>query len=94
MNILTRKHILKKLILNEEESIDYDSFFKKQVIVLDTFNSLKRFGTLYDLLIDLLNEQISIKEAKKTKCDDKTKSMSYQVLLHQNILLKIKVEVP
>ena len=33
--------------------------------MLDTFNSLKRFGTLYDLLIDLLNEQISIKEAKK-----------------------------
>ena len=29
------------------------------------FDFLKRFGTLYDLLIDLLNEKMSIKRAKQ-----------------------------
>ena len=47
-------------------------FFKTTGNPTKSFDFLKRFGTLHDLLIDLLNEQISIKEAKKrTRCDDK-----------------------
>ena len=67
--LLTRENIfLKKLAKNEEEWIDYDNLFFNLFFKTGNrtknFDFLKRFGTLYDLLIDLLNEQISIKEAK------------------------------
>ena len=60
MNIADEgEDILRKLDKNEEESIDYDSLFFKTGDRAIKFNFLKRFGALYDLLIDLLNEQIS-----------------------------------
>ena len=71
---LTNKaeNILKKLA-EDEELIDYNNlFFKTGDRIIKSFNFLQRFGTLYDLLISLLNEEISIKEAKQgAKCDDK-----------------------
>ena len=68
MNITDKgEDILKKLAKNEEESIDYDNLFFTTSDRAKNFNFLKRFGTLYELLIDLLNEQITIKEAKKSK---------------------------
>ena len=54
--------MLKNLAKNEEESTDYDNLFFKTG---DCANFLKRLGTLYDLSIDLLDKQISTKEAKK-----------------------------
>ena len=39
-------------------------FFKTGNLSISSFDFLKRFSTLSDLLIDLLNEKISIHEAK------------------------------
>ena len=46
-------------------------FFKAGNPTLHINDFLKRFGTLYDFLIDLLNERIGIIKAKKNK--NKTK---------------------
>ena len=57
--------ILRKLVKNEEKLIDYHNLFFETGNRAKNIDFLKRFGTLYDLLIDLLNQQINIKEAKK-----------------------------
>ena len=57
------ENILKKLARNER-MINYKNFLKKTGNpIIDNFNFFKRFGTLYNLLIDLLNEDISTKKA-------------------------------
>ena len=64
MNI--RINFLKKLA-RDKRMVNYNNlFFKTGNPTIGNYDFLKRFGTLHNLLIDLLNEKISIsKEAKK-----------------------------
>ena len=57
------KDILKKLSKDERLINYYNLFFKSGLISVENLDFFKRFGTLYDLLIDLLNEKMSINEA-------------------------------
>ena len=53
------KYILKKTA-NDEKMINYKNlFFITSNTIIDNFSFVKRFGTLYNLLIDLLSEDIS-----------------------------------
>ena len=57
-----RKDILKKFSKDERLINYYNLFFKSGLISVENLDFFKRFGTLYDLLIDLLNEKMSINE--------------------------------
>ena len=57
------KNTLKELA-NEEGKINYKTFyFKSDSLAIDNYDFLKRFGTLYGLLINLRNEKISLRES-------------------------------
>ena len=59
--------ILKKLV-NDERMIKYKNlFFKAGNPIINNYHFLKRFGTLYDFLIDLLNERLLKHKMKKMK---------------------------
>ena len=65
MNISIRgKSILNKLV-NGERNINYKKNFKSGSPATDNYDFFKRFGTLYDLLINLINKRISLKRANK-----------------------------
>ena len=68
MNLsIKRKNILRKLA-DDEKNINYKNlFFKSGNPAIDNYDFLKRFGTLYDILIDLLNEKISLNEKSKNR---------------------------
>ena len=62
-------NILKK-IATDERMINYNHwFFKTGDPIIKNFDFLKRFGTLYDILLDLLNEKISTIKAVKEQVD-------------------------
>ena len=62
-----RKNMFKKLA-KDERMINYNNLlFKTGNPSISNFDFLKRLGTLFDLLTDLLNEKISIDEAKQNK---------------------------
>ena len=85
------KSILKKLA-RDERMINYNNlFFKAGDLSIKNFDFLKRFGTLYDLLIDLLSEKISTLVAKKKQEEMKEKidELGSFVLLEESII-KIK----
>ena len=51
-----------------------NNLFSKTVnSTIDNYDFLKRFGTLYDLLIDLLDEKISISKVAKEQNEMKKK---------------------
>ena len=57
------KNILKKLA-RDERMINYNSlFFKTGNPVINNFDFLERFGTLYDILLDLRKEKVDTDEA-------------------------------
>ena len=56
------KDILKKLPDDEKKIDNNNLFFKTGDPIIKNFDILKRFGTLYYLLIGLLNTKISIKK--------------------------------
>ena len=59
------RNIFKKLGA-DERMINYSNLFIKAGNPnINNFDFLKQFGTLYDLLIDLLNEKINILRAAK-----------------------------
>ena len=59
------KNILKKAS-SDERMINYNNlFFKTGDPNIKNFDFLKRFSTLHDLLIDLLNKEININTAAK-----------------------------
>ena len=57
-------NILKKLA-RDERMINCNMFFKTENPSIKNFDFLKRFGTLHDLLIDLLNEKFTPFKAAK-----------------------------
>ena len=59
------KNIIKDLV-NEEYNINYENcIFKSGDLKIKNFDMLKKFGTLYDSLINLLNEKMSSGRAKQ-----------------------------
>ena len=64
MNITNRgKDILKK-VADDEKTINYKNlFFKSGNPIVNNYGFFKRFGTLYDFLIDLLSKKISLEKA-------------------------------
>ena len=64
MNINAKgKYILKKLA-KDERIINYKNLlFRTGYLIIGDYSFLKRFATLYDLLIDLLSKEISPKKA-------------------------------
>ena len=61
------ENILKNLA-NNKKMINYPNLlFKTGNPIIDNFDFLKRFGTLNDLLTDLLNRKISTIKVKKNK---------------------------
>ena len=61
------ENILKNLVI-DKKIINYQNLlFKTGNPIIDNFDFFKRFGTLYDLLTDLLNRKISTIKVKKNK---------------------------
>ena len=60
MNIDSKGENILKKVADDEKNINYKNLGS---LTIDNYNSFKRFDTLYDLLIDLLNEKISLKKA-------------------------------
>ena len=89
------KIILKKTDINER-MINYNNLiFKTGNLIIKNFDFLKRFGTLYDLLIDLLSEKISTLEAAKERGEMKENinELGNFVLLEKKSIKKNKTEV-
>ena len=89
------KIILKKTDINEG-MINYNNLiFKTGNLIIKNFDFLKRFGTLYDLLIDLLSEKISTLEAAKERGEMKENinELGNFVLLEKKSIKKNKTEV-
>ena len=89
------KNILKKTDINER-MINYNNLiFKTGNLIIKNFDFLKRFGTLYDLLIDLLSEKISTLEAAKERGEMKENinELGNFVLLEKKSIKKNKTEV-
>ena len=63
MNIDSKgENILRKLA-DGERNIDYKNLlFKSDSPAINNYDFFKRFGILYDFLIDLLNERINLKQ--------------------------------
>ena len=75
----------------DERAINYKNlFFKTGDPIIKNFDFFKRFGTLYDLLIDLLNEKINTLEQKKERKEMKEKinKLGNFVLLEESIIKK------
>ena len=84
------KNILKKTDINER-MINYNNLiFKTGNLIIKNFDFLKRFGTLYDLLIDLLNEKVNTLEEKKEQKEMKENinKLGNFVLLEESIIKK------
>ena len=89
------KNILKKTHSNER-MINYNNLiFKTGNLIIKNFDFLKRFGTLYDLLTDLLSEEISTLEAAKEREEMKENinELGNFVLLEKKSIKKNKTEV-
>ena len=64
MNITTEGKDILRNVADDENGINYKYlFFKSGDRAVDSYDFLKRYGSLYDLLTDLLNMQISFKKA-------------------------------
>ena len=66
--------------------INYNNlFFKTGNFTIKNYDFLKTFGTLYDLLIDLLNEEISTLTAAKEKHEmvNKIEELKDSILLEE-----------
>ena len=77
------ENILKRAASNER-IINYNNlFFKKCDPITKNFDLFKRFGILHDLLIELLNKEISTYEAVKERDEmtSKTEELKYFISL-------------
>ena len=74
MNITAEGEYILKRLANNERMINYKNLlFKESNPTIDNYDFLKRFGTLYDFLIDLLNEIIGIIKATEEQNEMITK---------------------
>ena len=65
-NVTKKGEVALKKLASDERMINYNNlFFKRGNPSIENFDFFKRFGTLYNLVIDLLNEEISINEAEQ-----------------------------
>ena len=67
-------------------------FFKSGNPTIDNYDFLKRFGTLYDFLLDLLSEKISLKKAaiEQNEMIEKIVELKIFVLLEEKNIDKEK----
>ena len=64
INITTKGNDILKKVADDKRIINYKNlFFKSGNPTINNYNFPKRSGTLYDFLIDLLREKISLKKA-------------------------------
>ena len=93
MNITAKgKDVLKK-VADHENGINYKNlFFKSGIPTISNYDFLKRFGTLYDFLIDLLNKKTSLKKAalEQAKMIDKKRELKDFLLLEEKNINKEK----
>ena len=78
-------NILKKLA-KDGRMINYNNlFFKTGDLIVKNFDFLKRFGTLYDLLIDLLKETTKTLKAAKERNEmiNKIEELKNFILLNE-----------
>ena len=61
---MKEKIFFKKVARNERMINNNNLFFKTGGPIIKNFDFLKRFGTLYDLLLDLLHEEAPLKQQK------------------------------
>ena len=76
--------------------INYNNLFFKTVDPsIKNFDFFKRFSTLYGLLIDLFNEQISTLKAEKQQKEmiDKIEELKDFILLKEKVLQKKKKKI-
>ena len=75
VNFTKKGDAVLKNVANDERMINYNNlFFKTGNSFIDNFDFLKRFGTLCDLLFDLLSGKISIKKKEQNEMLIKQKS--------------------
>ena len=89
------ENILKELA-DDGRNINYKNlFFKSDNTTIDNYDFFKRFGTLYDLLIDLPSKKVNIKKAglEQNEMIDKIIELRNFVLLEEKTLIKKKVKV-
>ena len=66
INVTVKGTDILKKVATDEKMINFnDLFFKTGDPIIIKFDFLKEFGTLHDLLIDFINEKISISKTKK-----------------------------
>ena len=89
MNIDSKGENILKKVADDEKNINYKNLGS---LTIDNYNSFKRFGTLYDLLIDLLNEKISLKKAaiEQDEMIKKIEELRSFVLLEEEKIKKEK----
>ena len=89
MNIDSKGENILKKVADDEKNINYKNLGS---LTIDNYNSFKRFDTLYDLLIDLLNEKISLKKAaiEQDEMIKKTEELRNFVLLEEEKIKKEK----
>ena len=74
MNITAKGEDILKKLANDERMINHNNLlFKTGNPIINNYDFYQKFGTLYDFLIDLLNETISITKAKKEQHEMMTK---------------------
>ena len=66
INITEKGEDILKKLSNNERMINYKNlFFRAGNPAIDNYDMLKRFGTFYGLLVDLLNKEIDTIKASK-----------------------------
>ena len=89
------ENILKE-VAKYERMITYNNLFLKTGNpIFKNFDFLERFGTLYDLLIDLLNEKISTLVAAKEQNEMKNKieELKDSILLEEKGIINKNTQI-
>ena len=57
MNLTDKGEDILKKLANDERMVKYNNlFFKAGILTISNYDFLKRFGTLYDLFLDLVKQ--------------------------------------
>ena len=96
MNITAKGEDIHKKLADDEKNINYKNLlFQSGSPVIDNYDFFKRFCTLYDFLIELLSEKISLNKAviEQNEMIKKVEELRGFVLLRKKTLIKKKVKV-